>query len=136
MIQVVLIVLILLMLWPLLAEVRMVIHAILHSASGAKDAPSLQAQSPLRRWLLLGMTGHLQRWQKEYGQYTRLQLWLIAAAAGCCTAVLLLVALRWIVPALIVTFGFDIAAFAGISILHAHAGYDPDTRTTRYDRHS
>jgi len=44
------------------------------------------------------------------------------------------VALRWAVPAVIVCVLFGVAAFAGISLVHAHAGYDPDKHTTRYNR--
>ena len=136
MLYAVLIALILLMLWPLLAEVRMVLRSILNSCFGSKAVPALLAEQPaLRRLTLSGLTARLPKLRREYGQYLRLQLLPVIAAAVCIALVVLFIGLRWIVPALIVTFGFDIAAFAGISVIHAHAGYDPDTRTTRYDRH-
>lgn len=136
MLYAVLIALILLMLWPLLAEVRMVMRSILNSCLGGKSVQTLLKEQPaLRRLTLTGLSSHLPRLHREYGQYTRLQLLLVIAAAVCIALVVLFIRLRWVVPALIVTFGFDIAAFAGISVIHAHAGYDPDTRTTRYDRH-
>ncbi|MBQ7851224.1 MAG: hypothetical protein IJ343_15975 [Clostridia bacterium] len=136
MLYAVLIALILLMLWPLLAEVRMVIRSILSSCLGGKSVQTLLKEQPaLRRLTLTGLSAHLPRLHREYGQYTRLQLLLVIAAAVCIALVVLFIRLRWVVPALIVTFGFDIAAFAGISVIHAHAGYDPDAHTTRYDRH-
>ena len=136
MLYAVLIALILLMLWPLLAEVRMVIRSILNSCLGAQTAQALLKEQPaLRRLTLSSLTDRLPKLRREYGQYTRLQLLLVIAAAVCIALAVLFIRLRWVVPALIVTFGFDIAAFAGISVIHAHAGYDPDTRTTRYDHH-
>ena len=136
MLYAVLIALILLMLWPLLAEVRMVIRSILNNCLGTQTVQALLKEQPvLRRLTLSGLTDRLPKLRREYGQYLRLPL-LPGMAAGVCTALaVLFIRLRWVVPALIVTFGFDIAAFAGISVIHAHAGYDPDTRTTRYDRH-
>lgn len=131
--------LILLMLWPLLAEVRMVIRSILNSGLGKTACQSLlSAQPALRRTTLMGLDDQLttlrEPHRRAYGQYARLQLLLVTAAAVCVALTVLFLCLRWVVPALVITVGFGIAAFAGISVVHAHAGYDPDTRTTRYDR--
>ena len=126
---------ILLLLWPLLAEVRMVIRAILYGSVGTKAGQQLLKEMPfLPRLTLHGVAPHVKALARPYRQYMRLQLMLLLAAAGCIALVVLLVNLRQAVPALILCILFDITAFAGISVIHAHAGYDPDKRTTRYNR--
>lgn len=128
-------VIIILLLLPLLAEVRMVIRAILAGSIGAKASQQLLKEQPfLRRLTLSGLAPHLRSLHREYGQYLRLQLFAVLAAAAAITLVVLLVNLRQTLPALAVCLVFCIGAFAGISLVHAHAGYDPEKRTTRYDR--
>ena len=131
----VLIVMILLMLLPLLAEVRMVIRAILAGSIGARNSRELLKGQPFAvRLTLSGLDGHLRSLHREYGQYLRLQ-WAVLAAAGLAILLtIIFVALRWAVSAVIVCVFFGVAAFAGISLVHAHAGYDPDKHTTRYNR--
>lgn len=131
----VLIVMILLMLLPLLAEVRMVIRAILAGSIGAKASRDLLKDQPFAvRLTLSGLGKHLRSLHREYGQYLRLQWGMLAAAALAILLTIIFVALRWSVLAVIVCVLFGVAAFAGISLVHAHAGYDPDKHTTRYNR--
>ena len=48
--------------------------------------------------------------------------------------VVLFVSLRLAFPTVAVSILFCIGAFGGISLVHAHAGYDPEKHTTRFDR--
>lgn len=128
-------IIILLLLLPLLAEIRMVIRAILAGDIGAKASRELIRNQPfLRRLTLSGLAPHLHRLQREYGQYLRMQLYAVLAAAVAIVLVVLFINLRQAIPALVVSLVFCVGAFAGISLVHAHAGYDPEKRTTRYDR--
>jgi len=134
MLIVVLSVLILLMLCPLLAEIRMVIRSIFAASVGSKTAQELLRQMPrLLRLTLTGMKPHLRSMQREYGQYMRLQGLCVLAAVAAILLVVLFVSLRLAFPAVAVSILFCIGAFGGISLVHAHAGYDPEKHTTRFD---
>lgn len=129
------IILTLLMLLPLLAEVRMVIRSILFGSIGARNGRQLLRELPFpARLTLSGLDEHLTSLHREYRQYLRLQWGVLTAAALAILAEIIFVALRLAVPALIVCILFAVAAFAGISLVHAHADYDPDKHTTRYNR--
>lgn len=120
---------------PLLAEIRMVIRSILFGSTGAKAGRELLRGLPfLQRLTLHGLAPHLDGLHREYRQYMRLQLF--AALATVCAVLLevLFIGLRQAVPALVVCLVFCVGAFIGISLVHAHAGYDPEKHTTRYDR--
>lgn len=135
MLIVVLSALILLMLLPLLAEVRMVIRAILAGSIGQKAAQQVLKELPFAgRVTLLGVKAHLRSLHREYGQYMRLQGLCVLAAAVAIALVALFVGLRLAIPAVAVSILFCVAAFGGISLVHAHAGYDPEKHTTRFDR--
>ena len=124
-----------LLLLPLLAEVRMVIRAILAGAMGARASRELlRSQSLPRRLTLTGLAPHLPRLQREYGQYLRMQLFAVLVAAAAIGLVVLFVIQRQAIPALVVCLVYCVGSFACVSLVHAHAGYDPETRTTRYDR--
>lgn len=128
-------ILILLLTWPLMAEIRMVLHSIFHASVGRKKGKQLLQEMPwLRRVTLCGMKPHLTRLTREYGQYMRLQAGLAVCAALAIALEVLLVEMRLGTPALIVCIVYCAVAFAGISLVHAHAGYDPEKHTTRYDR--
>lgn len=128
---------ILLMLWPLLAEVRMVICSILAGCVGTKASQQLIREMPFAdRLTLCGVKPHLTGLHREYGQYMMLQALLVGGTAAVLALVALLVQLRLPNPALIITLAYDAAAFFFISAVHAHAGYDPEKRTTRYNRNA
>lgn len=135
MLIVVLSTLILLMLCPLLAEVRMVIRSIFTASVGHAAALELLHRMPrLPRLTLTGMKPHLQSMHREYGQYMRLQGLCVLAAAAAILLVVMFINLRQAFPAVMVSVLFCIGAFGGISLVHAHAGYDPEKHTTRFDR--
>lgn len=132
-------VLILLLLLPLLAEVRMVIRSMLFSALGKREgARRLKALPFLRRVTMTGVKSLLAEagspHLRPYGQYMKLQLLSVLAAVCAVALEALCIRLRLAVPALLVCIVFCVGAFAGISLVHAHAGYDPVRHTTRYDR--
>lgn len=128
-------VIILLMLLPLLAEIRMVIRAILAGDLGVKASRRMLKELPfLQRLTLCGLAPRLNTLRREYGQYLRMQLLAVVAAALAIFLMVLFVNLRMAVPALLACLVFCVGSFGWISIVHAHAGYDADTRTTRYDR--
>lgn len=126
---------ILLLCLPLLAEIRMVIRSILSGSIGAKASRELLHGLPfLQRLTLCGLDAHLTRLHREYGQYLRLQLLAVLATAFAIVLEVLFVNLRQAIPALVVCLVYCVGAFGGISVVHAHAGYDPEKHTTRYDR--
>ena len=128
---------ILLMLWPLLAEVRMVICSILAGCVGTKTSQKLvKEMSFTDRLTLRGVKPHLTDMHREYGQYMMLQALLAGGTAAVLALVAVLVQLRLPNPALILTLAYDAAVFFFISAVHAHAGYDPEKRTTRYNRNA
>lgn len=129
-------ILILLFTLPLLAEVRMILRSMLTGSVGRTAGAKLLAElSVSDRLTLRGIRPHLQPdMLRPYGQYMRLQL-LVAGAAVC--AILLewmFISQLWGIPALILGIAYCIGAFGAISLIHAHADYDPEKHTTRYDR--
>lgn len=129
----------LLMLLPLLAEVRMVIRSMLTSALGKQKAQKQLAALPLTARLTLSgvrplLTAAGGRWLREYGQYMRMQAFIVLMAVAAVALEVLFIRLRMAIPALVVCLAFCVGAFTGISLIHAHAGYDPEKRTTRYER--
>ncbi len=128
-------VIIVLLTLPLLAEIRMVIRTILTGSIGAANALELVHTRPLlQRLTLHGLAPHLNSLQKEYSQYLRLQLFTVLAMVAALLLDVLFIELRQAVPAVLVCIIYCVAAFGGISVVHAHAGYDPDKHTTRYNR--
>jgi len=128
-------ILILLLLLPLLAEIRMVIRSILSGSIGQKAAQqALKELSPFQRLTLHGLAPRLRSMHREYGQYLRMELFVVLAAVAAIALEGLFIHLRSALPALLVCLIFCVAAYAGIVVVHAHAGYDAQTRTTRYDR--
>lgn len=130
-------VIIVLLTLPLLAEIRLVIRSILAGSIGAAKALELEHTRPLlQRLTLHGLAPHLNSLHKEYGQYLRLQLFTVLAMAAALLLEVLFIELRQAVPAALVCVVYCVAAFGSISVVHAHAGYDPDKHTTRYNRTS